>query len=155
VAKISNAYLLSVDIDSQLTSSLWHKWSFIQEDDLKLADRFVDWCRSKGLNPEIDILFIDTSHEYNQTKKEIDKWFPFLSNRAKVFFHDANVKLLYKRRNGIIGKAYNDDRDVMRAVEEYMGTKYDQTKDFVDFRNSWLIKHNVICNGMTIMQYVG
>lgn len=154
VAKMSDAFLISVDIASQLVSSKWHKWSFVQEDDTLFADRFVTWCTKKGIDPKIDILFIDTSHEYNHTKREIAKWFPLLSEKAKVFFHDANVKLIYRRRNFTIGKAYNDDKDVMRAIEEYLCKKYDQTKDFVDINNSWLIKHFAICNGMTILQKV-
>ena len=75
-----------------------------------------------------------------------------LSLRAKIFFHDTNVKMIYKRRNGTIGKAYNDDRDVMRAVEEYIGTNLNEKKDFSEIKNSWLIRHHAICNGITILQ---
>ncbi len=154
VAKLCNSFLVSVDIEKQLASSSWHKWSFIQEDDVTLADRFEGWCKGKGIDPKVDVLFIDTSHEYNHTKQEIAKWFPLLSPGAKIFFHDANVKMLYKRRNGTIGKAYNDDRDVMRAIEEYVGTKFNERKDFSDLVNSWLVRHYAVCNGMTILQKV-
>jgi len=152
VAKLSDAYLVSVDIEPQKSSSSWNKWSFVHEDDLVFADRFADWCRGKRIEPKIDVLFIDTSHEYNQTKREISKWFPFLSEKAVVFFHDANVRLFYKRRNGTIGKAYNDDRDVMRAIEEYLGTHFNEKKDFIKIEGFWLIKHKAICNGMTILK---
>lgn len=154
VAKLCDSHLVSVDIEKQLVASSWNKWSFIQENDITLADRFKNWCLEKGVDSKIDILFIDTSHEYNHTKEEIAKWFPLLSQNAKVFFHDANVKMLYKRRNGTIGKAYNDDRDVMRAIEEYVGASFDEKRDFVDLVNSWLVRHHAICNGMTILQKV-
>ena len=154
VARLCDSHLVSVDIEKQLVSSLREKWNFIQEDDIIFADRFKKWCEEKGMDSKIDILFIDTSHEYKHTKKEIEKWFPLLSPNAKVFFHDANVKMLYKRRNGTIGKAYNDDRDIMRAIEEYVGTSFDEKKDFVDLANSWLVRHYAICNGMTILQRI-
>jgi predicted O-methyltransferase YrrM len=154
VAKLCDSFLVSVDIEPQLASSSWDRWSFIQEDDLTLADRFGNWCLDKGVQSKIDVLFIDTNHEYEHTKKEIAKWFPLLSPKAKVFFHDANVTLLYKRRNGTIGKAYNDDRDIMRAIEEYVGGSFNEKKDFVELKGSWLVKHRAICNGMTVLQKV-
>ncbi|MEK7213617.1 MAG: class I SAM-dependent methyltransferase [Patescibacteria group bacterium] len=152
VAKLNDAYLISVDIAPQQNKTSWHRSNFIQKDDILVADEFRDLCKRNNLIPQIDVLFIDTSHEYNHTKREIAKWFPFLSKRSIIFFHDANVKLLYKRRNGTIGKAYNDDRDVMRAIEEYIGTPLNEKKDFVKLHGSWLIEHKAICNGMTILK---
>ena len=67
VAKLCNSYLVSVDIEPQQSSSSWTKWSFIHEDDLIFADRFSQWCKDHNLEPKIDALFIDTSHEYTQT----------------------------------------------------------------------------------------
>ena len=154
VAKLCDSFLVSVDIEPQLVESYWGKWSFVQKDDIYFADDFKDWCKNKGIAPNIDVLFIDTSHEYNHTKQEITKWFPLLSPKSKVFFHDTNVRMIYHRRNGTIGKAYNDDRDVMRAIEEYVGTKFNEKRDFVEIKNSWLVKHYAICNGMTILQKV-
>ncbi len=145
---------MSVDIEPQQTASIWHKWSFVQQNDITFADEFKNWCMRKGITPAIDVLFIDTNHEYHHTKLEIAKWFPLLSEKSKVFFHDANVRMLYKRRNGTIGKAYDDDRDIMRAIEEHVGACFDETRDFVDVKNSWLIRHHAICNGMTIVQKI-
>lgn len=154
VAKLCDAFLLSVDIAPQQNKTTWSRSEFIQRDDLVVADEFPSWCMRNNLEPKIDVLFIDTSHEYHQTKKEIAKWFPFLSPRGVVFFHDANVKLIYKRRNGTIGKAYNDDRDVMRAIEEYVGTPLNEKKYFRKVVGSWLVEHYSLCNGMTILKRI-
>src|SRR3989344_2657879 len=97
VAKLCNAFLLSVDIAPQQRKTKWPKSAFIQKDDILVADDFKNVCAKNNLDPYVDVLFIDTSHEYHHTKKEIAKWFPFLSERSVVFFHDANVRLLYKR----------------------------------------------------------
>lgn len=153
-AKLCDSFLVSIDIEPQQTSSSWHKWFFVEADDVSFADRFVNWCKENGIPPTIDVLFIDTNHEYNHTKQEIAQWFPLLSDASKVLFHDANVRMLYKRRDGTIGKAYDDDRDIMRAIEEHVGARFDETKDFVDLKNSWLIRHQAICNGMTILQKI-
>jgi cephalosporin hydroxylase len=154
VAKLCNSFLLSVDVAPQQNKTAWPRSTFIQRDDLLVADEFKSFCAKNNLEPKIDVLFIDTSHEYHHTKKEIAKWFPFLSERSTVFFHDANVKLLYNRRNGTIGKAYNDDRDVMRAIEEYVGSPLNEKKNFRQLHGSWLIEHHAICNGMTILKSI-
>jgi len=152
VAKLCNSFLLSVDIAPQQRPTAWQRSEFIQRDDILVADQFRDWCGRNKLTPSIDVLFIDTSHEYNHTKNEIKKWLPFLSPKGIVFFHDANVKLIYRHRRGTIGKAYNDDRDVMRAIEEYVGAPLNEKRDFKKDVGAWRIEHRAICNGMTIMQ---
>ncbi len=154
VAKLCNSFLLSVDISPQQRKTTWSKSAFIQRDDILVADDFKSMCTKNNLEPKIDVLFIDTSHEYNHTKKEIAKWFPFLSERSMVFFHDANVKLLYRHRNGTIGKAYNDDRDVMRAIEEFIGIPLNEKKDFRKLAGKWFVEHYSICNGMTILKHI-
>jgi predicted O-methyltransferase YrrM len=154
VAKLCNAFLLSVDIALQQSKTKWQRSEFIQRDDLLVADDFPAWCMRNNLEPTIDVLFIDTSHEYHQTKEEIRKWFPFLSPRGVAFFHDANVKLIYKRRNGTIGKAYNDDRDVMRAIEEHVGAPLNEKKYFKKVVGNWLVEHYAACNGMTLLKQV-
>ncbi len=152
VARLCNSFLLSVDIAPQQRRTEWNRSAFIQKDDILVADEFSAWCAQNNLQPTIDILFIDTSHEYNHTKNEIAKWFPFLSEKSVIFFHDANVRLFYKRHDGTIGKAYNDDRDVMRTIEEYVGQRFNEKKNFVEINGKWLVKHHAVCNGMTILK---
>lgn len=52
-------------------------WSFIQMDDLKL-----NW------NEEVDHLFIDTSHTYQQTVLELEKFEPFVKKGGMITLHD-------------------------------------------------------------------
>lgn len=52
-------------------------WSFAQSDDLK-----IDWQKP------IDHLFIDTSHTYEQTLKELEKFTPFVKPGGIVTLHD-------------------------------------------------------------------
>lgn len=74
----TGGHLYSVDIDPAPYEA--DNWTFIQGDDLLIADQ---------LPAEADIIFVDTSHTYEQTKAEIDLYLP----RVKKFmlFHDTDV----------------------------------------------------------------
>jgi predicted O-methyltransferase YrrM len=57
--------------------ALFDRWNFIQGDDLQ-----VNWSK------EIDHLFIDTSHEYNQTLEELRKYEPYVRSGGIITLHD-------------------------------------------------------------------
>ncbi len=151
-ARLSGAKLVSVDCEDCSNACHSREWLFVQNDDLKFAKIFKIWCEEHSIIPEIDILFIDTDHSYEQTIKEIECWFPYLSKRAKVFFHDSNTKLIYKRKDGSIGSAPDYKRGVMRALEKYFQDTFNEEKDFIAFRKGWLIRHYTNCNGLTILE---
>lgn len=74
----------SVDVDSCLEAkdkikqmNLEKYWNFIQTDDLSLT-----WDK------EIDHLFIDTSHTYDQTLAELRKFEPFVRKGGLITLHD-------------------------------------------------------------------
>lgn len=83
-AKKINGKVTSVDIDSCISAKenvkklkLDSHWNFIQSDDLKL-----DWDK------QIDHLFIDSSHTYEQTISELNKFEPFVRKGGLITFHD-------------------------------------------------------------------
>src|SRR3990167_9936892 len=49
VAKLCNAFLLSIDIALQQNKTSWPRSAFIQKDDLLMADEFRDWCLKNNL----------------------------------------------------------------------------------------------------------
>ena len=80
-----NGKVTSVDIDPCYEAKKRIKelkldslWSFIQMDDLKL-----NW------NEEVDHLFIDTSHTYQQTLLELKKFEPFVKKGGMITLHDT------------------------------------------------------------------
>jgi cephalosporin hydroxylase len=157
VARVTGAALVSVDMDNCSSvcgqSPLWH---FVQSDDVQFAEIFKRWCRQHLIKPEIDVLFIDTSHLYEHTLQEIRAWFPYLSERGKAVFHDSNARGLYRRQDGTIGfslYAFSKmKRGVIRAIEEYLGTTFNERIDFVTVTQGWLIRHWAYCNGLTVME---
>jgi cephalosporin hydroxylase len=152
VAAVCGSRLVSVDIED--CSSVENGAVFVQSDDVEFAGRFEAWCRESDIDPRIDVLFIDTSHLYEHTVQEIAHWFPLLAGKSKVFFHDTNLKAVFQRKDGSMGTAWDNERGVIRAVEEYLGTSFDEDEDFVDFSNGWLIKHYAYCNGLTILERI-
>jgi len=151
-----SAVLLSIDInpcdDIELPQNIQYNWEFIQADDVEFGSKnFISWCKFKGLDPVIDVLFIDTSHEYEHTKNEIGVWFQYLSKNGGVLFHDTNMGKIYRRLDNSLGLGWDNNRGVMKAIEEYLGKTFDETKSFVDVEQDWLIRHYPYSSGLTLM----
>jgi cephalosporin hydroxylase len=152
VAGLYDAKLVSVDIEDCSRVSAYRRWSFIKSDDIAFAERFADWCRSQQIAPAIDILFIDTSHEFEHTLKELTCWFPLLSSQCKVFMHDTNMKKMFVRSDGSVGIGWDNRRGVIAALESYLGSRFNEELDFTAVVNGWLIKHRAYCCGLTILE---
>ncbi len=150
IAKSCNANLISVDLDDCSHVCKWKKWNFVKMDDIIFAKEFKSWCKSKKIKPVIDILFIDTSHEYGHTLKEINSWFKYLAKNCKVFFHDSNVQTFYKRWDGSIGTTQTP-RGVTNALKKYLNYDFNEKINFFDVKNGWIIKHYSNCGGLTIL----
>lgn len=155
-ARQKDAIVLSVDVEevggSVTDPDLLAHWRFVHADDVDFAGQFVDWCEERGLKPAIDLLFVDTSHLYEHTTREIASWWPHLTPKATVVFHDTNLKEFYRRGDGTIGRGWNNDRGVIRAIEEYLGTTFDETLPFTDYCRGWSIDHDPLCNGLTVLR---
>lgn len=151
-ARLFDAYLLSVDIADCAFKSAYVKWSFVKQDDVVFADEFSVWCSSRHLAPRIDVLFIDTSHLYEHTRQELRVWMPFLSPRGKMILHDTNMKRIYRRTDRSLGIGWNNARGVIRALEEELGTQFDESRDFLSTAKGWNVKHCASCNGLTVVE---
>lgn len=146
------ATLVSVDIEDYSLTTKYEKWHFVQEDDLVFGEGFGSWCASQGLDHQVDLLLVDTSHEYLHTLAEIRTWMPHLGARAVAIFHDTNLKKLYRRRDGSIGLGWNNNRGVTRALEEFLGSRIDETVFFERQMDGWHVVHDPLCNGLTILR---
>jgi cephalosporin hydroxylase len=152
VARLTGADLVSVDIEDCSGITDYDRWHFVQSDDVEFATRFETWCVDRGIDSGIDVLFVDTSHLYEHTVDEIDEWFPLLSDRAVVFFHDTNLTRYYRREDGTLGRGWDNDRGVIRALEDYFGCSFDETESFVTTQSPFVVKHFPYCNGLTVLQ---
>ena len=154
-ANLSESFLVSVDIeDCSAACNLSDRWHFVKQDDIEFAQRFKNWCHERSIEPSVDVLFVDTSHLYEHTLQELNAWFPLLSPQCKVMFHDTNLRAVYRRLDGTIGRGWNSRRGVIRAIEDYLGAKFNERVDFVITVNDWLIRHWAHCNGFTVMERI-
>lgn len=147
-AEECDALLIGVDI----LQCNYHDISnaiFCKMNDVVFARRFREFCPMT-----IDVLFIDTSHLYEHTVQEIEGFFPLLSDEALVAFHDTNMATQYQRRDGSQGAAWDNERGVIKAIEEYFDTKMDETREFerelIKDDCVWRVRQNPLCNGFML-----
>lgn len=154
VAKVCKSKLVSVDIQDCLKSSSYQGWRFVQKDDIAFANMFPDWCHQQGIEPRIDVLFIDTSHRFAHTLQEIESWFPYLSARSIACFHDTNSRKICFKKDGCIYPILNkgNGRDVIHALEVYFNRIFNERVAFTDIVNGWLIDHYPYCYGLTVVK---
>lgn len=152
VASLCNSMIVSIDIEDCSRVGTYSKWHFIHKDDVEFANEFDSWCRARDIEPKVDVIFIDTSHLYEHTVLEISSWFPFLSERAKVLFHDTNLRTTYFRKDGSMGFGWDNERGVIRAIEQYFNESFNEKDSFSTILKGWVIKHYPNCCGFTILE---
>jgi predicted O-methyltransferase YrrM len=81
VADKLDANVISIDIDDCSCVANSPRWKFYQMDDLNFNQHLL-----------IDVLFIDTSHTYEQTLKELEKFEPMVKRGGVIFLHDTISK---------------------------------------------------------------
>lgn len=70
-----------------------------------------------------------------------------------MIFHDTNMGLgVYGRIDGSVGIGYDNERGVIRALEEFLGRQYDEKSFFCDLAGGYLIKHYPHCNGLAVLK---
>ena len=148
VNKEIGSHIVGIDLD-KCEYSFMTNGTFYQADDVAFAQIY-----NEKYGNNIDILFIDTSHLYEHTCAEIKHWFPLLSNKALVIFHDTNLRQFYKRKNGSICQGWDNQRGVIRAIEQYFNINVDETLnitlDVLKGTDSWKLIHEPLCNGLTL-----
>jgi predicted O-methyltransferase YrrM len=101
------------------------QWTFYEGDDLELADQLPDG---------VDVLFIDTSHFYDQTCAELEMYVPKVKPGGVVLLHDTELK--YPE-----GRPWDDPPYPVRlAVDLYCG-EHGLTPEFVEG-----------CNGLGVIR---
>ncbi len=129
--KENNAHLWSVDIASEKKDDegalrfvlrtkeyvkslgLEKYWTFTQCDDLEYeCDR------------EYDLIFIDTSHKYDQTLLELEKFSKFIKTGKTIFLHDTHLSPDVARAIKSFMLADQKKHKSKRWIHEECGTLY-------------------------------
>jgi predicted O-methyltransferase YrrM len=157
-AEIANAHVLSIDIDDcsniDLPDRFRQRWTFVCEDDIVFAgEPFATFCAARALPPEADVILVDTSHLFEHTRAELKNWLPRLKRGGVIMFHDTNMGIRWHRRlDRDIGPGWDNDRGVIRAIEEFLGRNYDEQTFFVDCTGGFVITHSPWSAGFLVMR---
>ncbi len=152
VAKLCGSTLVSVDIEDCKIESTYERRYFVQEDDISFGSRFPAWCRENRIDSKVHVLFVDTSHEYEHTVQEIDTWFKHLDDSAIVIFHDTNMQEIFRHNDGRLAQGWDNDRGVIRAIEEYLDCSIDEKIFHNLIVGDWILRHYPFCSGLTILE---
>lgn len=139
--ELSKAYLIGLDIYdcSSVYASIANS-CFLQINDLDFPYYFKTMPLKKDA---VDFVFIDTSHLFDHSIKEIAAFISILAKTGALGFHDTNP----------VG---NDPRGVIEALKAYFNLQYDESKYFNHIfekdNNLWNIIHYPYNNGMTIIK---
>lgn len=143
VTSVLDAHMIGIDIVncSSIYNSLPNT-TFMQIN----STTFPSYFKSMSLPQDgIDFVFIDTTHQYEQTMKEIKSFTSILSETGALGFHDSNP----------VG---NDPRGVIEALKDYFQLNFDESQYLNTVierdNNTWQIIHYPYCNGMTIVKRI-
>lgn len=144
-----------IGIDKRDYSNLpdYGKFHFVHSDDIEFSNRFEKFCLNRKIVPMIDLLFVDTDELYFHVKQEIEKWFPYLKEQCTVMFRCTNLqKTLYYKNGRTTNLGWNNERGVILALTEYLGTEFDETKEWSEKVDPWEIQHWPWGAGLTVMR---
>lgn len=151
-ARLADAALVSVDVDETSYETDYDRWEFVRSDDVAFAEEFPEWCADAGVDPAVDVLFVDTSHRYEHTVAEIDAWFPHLAPDGVALFHDTNMQRVFRRADGTLGLSPLTGRGVIRAIEEHFDCSFDETERFVTVQDEFVVEQYPLCSGLAILR---
>ena len=117
---------ISIDLDpapSWLNSEFW---THFQNDDLVIGQQLHSkgqWPDFSKLEP-LDLIFLDSSHEYEHTLNEIKLFWPLLQHGGIFLFHDTNLTDSTTRKiSGNPNVGWDNKAGVSRAIEDFFGIK--------------------------------
>lgn len=84
--RVVRGRLWSVDVEDVQKVGHYAHWTFIVGDDL-------DPAVQAQLPDPVDILFIDTSHNYIHTLLELDAYAPRVRSGGRILLHDADLEV--------------------------------------------------------------
>ena len=165
-AEVAEAHLVSVDVEDcslvDIPTRFAARWSFQRIDDVAFAgEPFAAFCAGRGQPPMAEVIFIDTSHRYEHTRQELAHWLPRLAPGGVMMFHDTHMgDGWYRRLDGIVSRGWDNQRGVIRAIEEQLGQSYDERTFFSDVVASStlgdiVVQHAPWSSGFTVLRRVG
>lgn len=149
-----NGTVVSVDIAPTLRVFDYPNWIFYQERSEELGRRFGTVQRKLGLGL-VDVLFLDSSHFYDETVAELEAWLPHLSPTGLLICHDTAMASRFRATDGTLRSGWDNKRGVSRALEEVLGISLDERENVVRIDEGWLLSHTPLSSGLTMLTRTG
>lgn len=162
IVELCNSNLIGIDILPSAKNSYldMERSTFLCMDDRNFNESCLE--TTNGQNT-IDIVFIDTSHLFEHTLREIEIFIKFLPHNGIFMFHDSNVTPLnnstYIRLNGTRDSAPGNPRGVAQAIKKFFSIDFDENKyinkKFMKDNTEYQMIHYPFCNGLTVIRMLG
>ena len=130
-------------------------WHHFIADDTKFCELLNESWPNGDKYSGIDLLFLDTSHFYDHTMQELNLYWDLLNDDGVLLLHDTNCTAEMTRRfSGNANQGWDNQRGVIRAVEEFFDCKIDENH-FVSSvtlgRGATALTHYPWNNGLTVI----
>jgi predicted O-methyltransferase YrrM len=103
-------------------------WTHFIGDDIEIGNNLKElkvWPNGVKFS-EIDLIFIDSSHEYLHTMEELKLYFHMLSRNGVLILHDTNLTNRITRKiDGTPNIGWDNQSGVNRALEDFFNFKID------------------------------
>lgn len=148
----SGSTVVSIDPNPTTFSTDYPHWHFIQGFGQEVALQFPDWCQQHGLEPDIEFWFLDSSHEYDESLAELRAWRGLWAPDVLLAFHDTVMAEWYRRSDGTVGRGWDNEAGVSRAIEEELAVALDWETPLVTSVEGWHIRHTPYSSGFSYAQ---
>lgn len=148
--KLYDGKIVSVDINPAPFDTGYEGWHFLQGRSQDVGKKFAEVRADLGLGL-VDILFVDSSHLYEETVEELKSWLPHLSPGGTIMCHDTCMGRVYRATNGGLRRGWDNKRGVTRALEEVLGLTLEERVNHVKLENGWVVNHNPLSSGFTML----
>lgn len=148
IAEDNNAQMLSIDLYDFSEVCKYNRWRFMRGD----ARVMWEWYQNERF-AAIDLLVIDLDEKYDTTRRVIQGWGQLLAPTAQIMFRCSNLaKILMYVDGSSTNLGWDNERGVIRAIEDEFKVKFDETKQYSGIQNGWHVDHIPWGAGLTVMR---
>lgn len=149
-AELFGARIVSCDIHDFSDVCDYVGWSLCRGDARDFGRKFRELT---GGTEDVDVLLIDCDERYDTTREIIRDWMPNLAPACTVMFRCTNLaKILHYADGSSTNLGWDNDRGVIRAVEDELGITFDETKPYEGIQSGWQVKHIPWGAGLTVFR---
>jgi predicted O-methyltransferase YrrM len=114
----------SIDLVSQPEWLSTKKWKHFAGDDITIGKVLTIEKRwpDGEIFDSLDLIFLDSSHEYEHTLEELKIYWPLISSEGVLILHDTNLtEKITRKLSGNANTGWNNEEGVSRAIQDYFG----------------------------------